>query len=41
MDQKFDKDLKLHFQEEAEKQKLKMAQELRKEEEKKLDEAVK
>ena len=41
MDQKFDEDLKLCFQEESKKQKLKMAQELHKEEERKLEEAVK
>ena len=37
----FDEDLRLHFQEEVEKQKLKVAQELRKEEERKLEEVVK
>ena len=41
MAQKFDEDLRLHFQEEAEKQRLKAAQELRKEEERKLEEIVK
>ena len=41
MAQKFDKDLKLHLQEEAEKQKLKAAHKLCKEEERKLEEAVK
>ena len=38
---KFDEDLKLHFQEEVEKQKLKAAQQLHEEEEKKLEEEVK
>ena len=41
MMRKFDEDLKLHFQEEVEKQKLKAAQLLREEEEKKLEEEVK
>ena len=41
MAEKFDKDLRLHFQEEVEKQKLKVAQELCKEEERKLEEVVK
>ena len=41
MAEKFDKYLRLHFQEEVEKQKLKAAQELCKEEERKLEEAVK
>ena len=41
MAQKFDEDLRLRFQEEAEKQRLKAAQELRKEEERKLEEIVK
>ena len=41
MAQKFDEDLHLRFQEEAEKQRLKAAQELRKEEERKLEEIVK
>ena len=41
MAEKFDKDLRLHFQEEVEKQKLKAAQELHKKEERKLEEAVK
>ena len=41
MAEKFDKDLRLHFQEEVKKQKLKVAQELCKEGERKLEEAVK
>ena len=41
MAEKFDEDLKLRFQEEVEKQKFKVAQELRKEEERKLEEVVK
>ena len=41
MAEKFDKELRLRFQEEVEKQKLKAAQELRKEEERKLEEFVK
>ena len=41
MAEKFDKDLRLCFQEEVEKQKLKVAQELHKEEERKLEEVVK
>ena len=41
MAEKFDEDLRLHFQEEVEKQKLKAAQELCKEEERKLEEVVK
>ena len=41
MAEKFDKDLRLRFQEEVEKQKLKAAQELHKEEERKLEEVVK
>ena len=41
MAEKFDEDLRLHFQEEVKKQKLKVAQELRKEEERKLEEVVK
>ena len=41
MAEKFDKDLRLCFQEEVEKQKLKAAQELCKEEERKLEEAIK
>ena len=41
MAEKFDEDLRLHFQEEVEKQKLKAAQELHKEEERKLEEVVK
>ena len=41
MAEKFDEDLRLHFQEEVEKQKLKVAQEIHKEEERKLEEVVK
>ena len=41
MAEKFDEDLRLRFQEEVEKQKLKVAQELCKEEESKLEEVVK
>ena len=41
MAEKFDEDLRLCFQEEVEKQKLKVAQELCKEEERKLEEVVK
>ena len=41
MVEKFDKDLQLRFQEEAKKQRLKVAQELQKEEERKLEEIVK
>ena len=41
MAEKFDEDLRLCFQEEVEKQKLKAAQELHKEEERKLEEVVK
>ena len=41
MARKFDEELHLHYQEEAEKQRLKVAQELRKEEERKLEEIVK
>ena len=41
MAQKFDEELNLHYQEEAEKQRLKVAQELHKEEERKLEEIIK
>ena len=41
MAEKFDEELRLHFQEEVEKQKLKAVQELCKEEERKLEEVVK